>query len=197
MALFSNDDCPYCRYSLRGLPRPHHCPECGRAYDELTCAWRPPGIWNLFRSVGFTRVAALSALVNWCMMLFVQRTPPMHWATVAVIIMLPCAIACSTILGVRVLLAGRVAAITPDGVLLRDGVRMGVVSWSELPEVRVTRGSLLPSFMVSIRTKGRSGRVTNTIFDTLEEAVQFQKAVEAARERYTGPDAGDQRTPLP
>lgn len=138
----------------------------------------------------------LSALVNLHMMLYFHGTPPVHWAIVAVSIMLACAIVCSTILGVRVLLAGRVAAITADGVLVRDGVHMGVVSWSELPEVQVTRGRLLPSFMVAICTKGRRGRVTNTIFDSLEEAVQFQKAVEAACEWYITPDVGEPRREL-
>jgi hypothetical protein len=35
--------CPRCRYDLNGLPSPHHCPECGFAYDDHLEIWRAKG----------------------------------------------------------------------------------------------------------------------------------------------------------
>jgi len=31
--------CPVCNYDLTGLPKNHHCPECGFEYDESTAFW--------------------------------------------------------------------------------------------------------------------------------------------------------------
>ncbi len=31
--------CPQCRYSLKGLPADHRCPECGFEYDADTAIW--------------------------------------------------------------------------------------------------------------------------------------------------------------
>ena len=33
--------CPICRYSLRGLPVEHKCPECGFEYDQETSVFYP------------------------------------------------------------------------------------------------------------------------------------------------------------
>lgn len=32
-------ECPVCRYSLDGLPRNYHCPECGFEYEETMRVW--------------------------------------------------------------------------------------------------------------------------------------------------------------
>lgn len=58
--------CPHCRYSLRGLPVRHTCPECGLVYDE-TCVlirlrgWRKGDVWL----VGGLGVVASTGLVFW------------------------------------------------------------------------------------------------------------------------------------
>jgi len=36
--------CPICTYPLVGLPRAHHCPECGFAYNEDTLVYRLPRV---------------------------------------------------------------------------------------------------------------------------------------------------------
>ncbi len=42
--------CPQCKYSLKGLPANHSCPECGFEYDAETAAWhgRTSRIWTSF-----------------------------------------------------------------------------------------------------------------------------------------------------
>lgn len=97
------------------------------------------------------------------------------------------------VLGRRMGRAGRVAAITPECVFIRDGLSSGAIKWSEVAEVTVMgRTVTIHSRLGTLRAIGAP-----YIFDTPEEAEEFQKAVNAARERYTRPDAGEQCTQLP
>lgn len=44
--------CPSCRYSLRGLPSAHQCPECGLEYDDRTIVFSPLQPWRPFVGEG-------------------------------------------------------------------------------------------------------------------------------------------------
>ncbi len=41
-------NCPACRYSLRGLPTQHQCPECGKKIADGTIVIRPARAWMPF-----------------------------------------------------------------------------------------------------------------------------------------------------
>jgi hypothetical protein len=58
-------ECPECGYSLAGLPGPHRCTECGRAYGRNILTWRPayPGAWLAFVVAGPS--LAYTAYLGW------------------------------------------------------------------------------------------------------------------------------------
>ncbi|MCB9852536.1 MAG: hypothetical protein H6819_05535 [Phycisphaerales bacterium] len=47
MIVSPGESCLQCRYSLKGLPYPYRCPECGLAYDAETVVFRPKRPWYL------------------------------------------------------------------------------------------------------------------------------------------------------
>ncbi len=76
-------ECPQCRYSLKGLPAEHRCPECGLGYDAASELFKPAhsrallwaavgpvmgGFWMLLQVLNVAR--ALPGKWQWTMWLF-------------------------------------------------------------------------------------------------------------------------------
>ena len=74
--------CPICRYDLSGLPKDHHCPECGFEYDASMRVWiARPARWWSYIPAGCLSVMLLGSF-GW-MFLFAVR------GLVAIISVLP------------------------------------------------------------------------------------------------------------
>lgn len=121
--------CANCRYSLKGLPRTHRCPECGLHYDEWTRIWRPRyPAWAYWTPLGMVLlVVGLDlddiARGDWSGVL---------WKLIFV----------GPIIGFgvwqirRANRKGRYAAITPEGVWMRTSDVETTVAWTEFSDAQ-------------------------------------------------------------
>ncbi len=118
-------ECPECRYSLKGLPEKHACPECGLRYDEHSVVHRTkvpfavyggllgflggvPGFVQMFRAIRLELAIVISFL-------FVA------------------AFAVATFVVVRFARRGWMAAAVVDGLHLRfQGTSQKVIAWSNI-----------------------------------------------------------------
>ena len=57
--------CPACRYSLRGLPARHACPECGFRYDKDACLVVPRQVGRIIYGVASTAMFLAGLFLWW------------------------------------------------------------------------------------------------------------------------------------
>lgn len=88
-ALLAN--CPFCDYSLEGLPIEHRCPECGRPVDRRWRIFGGRSRWESMRAKGHAGTAAgvagaILVAVPFLWLLWVGLTAPPHRLSLAVLL---------------------------------------------------------------------------------------------------------------
>jgi len=135
--------CPMCGYRLRGLPCPHRCPECGAPYDEHSYSWRPRWPWMIY----VWTVLAATCLVpdlGSCL------PAPQGRKVSLVCLVVWCAVALAGL--IYWYLAnqrGRIVALTPEGLLVRDGIEGTLIPWHDVGDIEVISRSKLRVIRVS------------------------------------------------
>ncbi len=120
--------CARCRYSLQGLPSPWQCPECGLAFDDHSRTWRPRSL-TVF--IGLRIVVLVVLIIAWAFARSVWLNPPV-WVgrvvpgmfvrqilTTLILVLL----FAWTVMGLMQYLKNPLVALTPGGVLIRQGSR--------------------------------------------------------------------------
>ena len=169
----SLDQCPVCRYSLRGLPAAHRCPECGFEYDEHTRVWTLSrfGALRSFGSVVFI-VCGVNLIGQLQMMRFRFPLRVSLQMTIAVLVFV---ILCVT------WRSRPFIAVTPKGILTRWGWRTHTSDW-----IRIDRaGDYEANVFVK---KFNYGPVEYARFLPNKEAqAEFRRAVNEGKARYDPP----------
>lgn len=172
--------CPFCDYSLQGLPVPHRCPECGGPYDERTQVWPARrGWWDptlLFLVCLLAPQARSIAKV-----LSGSGLSTADWLILAANVLL-------ALLMVRLYRGRRrgVVAITPTGIFVRSAGRPLLAPWGDVADVRLSPESQVRSKdtgNVAIERKSARTVGIHSHFD-LASAERFRERALAARAAY-------------
>ena len=175
------DDCPACRYSLRGLPMRHRCPECGWEFDEHSHVWRArPRVlrvvlaWSFLIWMGVPHIGEL--LIYLGLPRVAEAT--LIFATLCLIAMV--------ISGIHAYRQRPFIATGPAGASFRRGGRtIRVIPWNDL--VRVT--TRLPTgfrdekeLYVTVRSEPREVSLSDT-FSGVGVADRIAAALLESRDR--------------
>ena len=125
--------CVRCRYSLRGLPSNHACPECGLRFDEQCELFRvrnPRQVlatWGLIFFGGFIGLRRLVGLSRWSTLSLFDKIYTGSAVVFLVVLIVFIGFA------FRKFRRGLEVAITGDGLFLHlMGMDDGLISWSEI-----------------------------------------------------------------
>ena len=180
MPVTGPDRCPRCNYDLRGLPPPHRCPECGLAYDEHTQIWRPAQPWRVYLVLlsysGFFAIVVMKSYSYW------RSGRSLSVGEILSLIGALAFVGPYAFLCVRSNRRGRLAAILPDGLFVRELHKEELVPWHQIE--RVVKE---PQGHVGVRRTGhRYPLYVQNIFQGEAGAQEFCNELLAARARYAG-----------
>ncbi len=124
--------CPQCKYSLKGLPADHRCPECGFEYDAETAMWK-----GRLDGKDISAYVVAICTVIWIFLSRLFGTPFLPRSALRVALLL--------ILGVLTLFvlyrvrqmrrAGDAVCTTRQGVWIKKGRRSELYLWDEIEDV--------------------------------------------------------------
>ncbi len=171
--------CPQCKYSLKGLPANHNCPECGFEYDAETAAWhhQPSRIWTSFEilatlffggsfvngAIDKTQSAGGLRLFD---LLFILGFVFMLW------------------LLIRGFSASLTIATTPGGLYIKKGRRHGtLVPWAQVQRVFWSVASR--KCELKIASKVRMKLITR-IFEDQADFEDFESEVQERKQTLEG-----------
>ena len=122
--------CPKCRYSLRGLPSSHSCPECGARYDEQSGMWRSS---QRHRRFYLLATVGLGIALIWNFWVFRAHALYAVWIGLA----LGAAIFYYFIIRpIRTDRSGMWVAVTPEGITVRYADdRVYTIPWNRVTHV--------------------------------------------------------------
>lgn len=165
--------CPRCHYSLAGLPQDHTCPECGLRYDG--------------ESVVYTRRRNRKALIGLAAvvigspgMIAVYTTIPLvpqPWGSVLYLLLGAYVITLGWLIWYfrRVYHCGSIAAITAEGLLLRQESRaIEMIPWAAI--LRCERSPGLRAAVLHFQER-RATRAVSGVFRSGEELDDFVAGV--------------------
>lgn len=166
--------CPQCRYSLKGLPADHNCPECGFEYDAETAAWhrQTSKIWTslgILLTLSFGGFVLKEAIANlqsargWRLsnLLFLLSIVVLLWSLI------------------RQFSASLTIATTPRGLYIKKGRRHGTfVPWEQVQRVFWSVASR--KCELKIASKVRMNLITS-IFKDQADFEEFQTQVETRK----------------
>jgi len=214
------ETCPTCSYNLTGLPCPHTCPECGSPYDEFTRTWRPRKPWKIYLSLIGASLIVADKTLKFAQQRLVRRhtrffgsvhqsraTAQEQWHTgtrnsecvgpldrfETILWMLFLFFS----VGIIMMMAlanrrGRLIAVTPRGLLVRNLRTRKLIPWSDLTDlraqgkrVRITQASKILPFDVS------------NIFESKGDVIAFCSHALDCRDRYSGLTSEAQTPPPP
>ena len=128
--------CPACNYPLTGLPTAHRCPECGFEYDEATIVFKPSRPWMTY--VGTLGLAVV--LLYFYAPIVGGLTLGTAGTVAASVVMFLIVAAPLAVLAWRIRRAnrlGRFAALTKDGLFVRNIGGLTKVDWDDISTVAV------------------------------------------------------------
>jgi hypothetical protein len=171
--------CPICRYSLRGLPAAHRCPECGFGYDEYTKVFISVKPWRTFARLFFSiAVFGLFALAQF------GHGGPGRPVFVVILIFSLGLILWSYPSYWRSQRAGRFVALHPEGVTMRgtDNV-VTTIQWAEAHVFESLRPPRRSMPDVGEHTQ-LAGNLQDVIGAGAARTAPFWAAFDAAKARY-------------
>ncbi len=122
--------CPSCRYSLRGLPSAHQCPECGLEYDDRTIVFSPLQPWRPFVGEGISMMLVTLVImpqsVRAAAALFGPSWSTFFWLAIYI---------WPALLGLRMLRAHRrrnVVVIDASGIEVRSAGKQERFAWNDV-----------------------------------------------------------------
>lgn len=182
--------CPLCQHDLPTSPV-GQCPNCIFAYDPHTCVWRHDLPW-VRHGMGYTAVGLLAGVG--LVLLYHAELKRSAYA------MLPLILAVGVpLLGLlfqRVIggrLTGRLAAVTPTGLLLRTRAEPTLIPWHDFDRLTTQRGVLKVQ-----RFSNPALLPLDDIFTSGAEVAAFEAAVkDAVRRARLNPRAISPETPAP
>jgi hypothetical protein len=190
--------CPVCNYRLEGLPPEHQCPECGSPYDRHTRVWKAKGFWR-FAGPG---VLVLVSVVLPLPVIFIVKGRPtpghVDWLSLVMIFLMGLGV----LWWVYAYRRGPLIAVTPAGLLVRRNLRLRIICWSGIKDVRIITGY---GWRAELRMLGPLARniVVNPFLRNRADAEEFREAIRSGKERYVpegdgedgGGSNGDRRHP--
>jgi hypothetical protein len=178
------DRCPRCRYSLRGLPANHFCPECGLEYDEncVAAKVRNPKrvllqIVFLVVMVGYMFAVSPPSLGPWD----AESGEAAKQLVGCVGLLVACVLGCRS--AMQLYRSGPGAAVASEGVIARlPDVPRELIPWSRIVEVRVIVPENGRGVGVQLVLRDRKppiylGGKRLRLFATTEEAERFANAI--------------------
>lgn len=172
--------CPFCLYSLHGLPDKHHCPECGQEYDEHSRVWIAPRRWNrmmLLVTVG-TQLIAVSTLL----IVLPVALSPHAWVRWPIAIFYLLFIAFLF----KVSRHSNYVAVTPQGVICKPTwLRAKRIPWAKVERFRFKAGTRWTGASLFYQSAiGTLAANVRHVLPTEANKVQFAKAIEEGKCRY-------------